>query len=545
MDCHLIPQTELPHGTRLFADFLYDFRRAGEFYTYNPFEDSSFQQAAQAIEYGSDQRRQVAAVLREQNQRFFSPRAVPEKVLENLKKFESEKTIAVVTGHQAGLFGGPAFGLYKGLTAVKLARSLNERVLPAVPIYWLATEDHDLEEVNHCFLQDHEGNPVRLEYSGAAPVHNASVGSIPFGDSIRPVLDELRKLLPDSASSEELHQTLTELYRPGRTFGEAFGGLMARLFAEFGIVMIDPLDAKLHQLSSGVFRKAIEDAPALTRALVDRSRHLIRCGYHAQVHVEENFSLFFLQVNGERRALRLKDGGFVTAHGDTYSASQLVEQLERQPETISANVLLRPIMQDALLPTVAYVGGPSEIAYLAQAGAIYPKLLGRIPVFFPRASFTLLESFAGRLLSKYGLSLPDIFAGKQALRDKLAARYLPAELTELFKTTSTKLEAELQALQAALEKLDPTLADAAANSGKKMLYQISTLEHKAAAAIQKRSEQIERDALRLENLLFPHKTPQERLYNGINFLARHGTGVLKEICDAIPLHSGDHLIASL
>ena len=535
----------MPHGTRLFSDFLYDFRRAGEFYVHNPFADSSFEQAAQAIDYSPEQRRQVTAVLREQNQRLFSPRSLPEKVLENLKKLEAEGTIAVVTGHQAGLLGGPAFGLYKGLTAVKLARSLSERGQPAVPLFWLATEDHDLEEVNHCFIQDHDGNPVRLEYSGAAPVPNASVGSIPFNDSIRAVLDELRKLLPDSASAEELHQTLAELYRPGRTFGEAFGGLMARLFAEFGIVMIDPMDARLHQLSADVFRKAIEEAPALTRALLDRSRHLTRCGYHAQVHVEENFTLLFVQVHGERRALRLKDGGFVTAKGDSYSTEQLLQQLERQPETLTANVLLRPIMQDALLPTVAYVGGPSEIAYLAQAGAIYPKLLSRIPVFFPRGSFTLLESFAGRLLGKYGLTLPDIFAGKKALRDKLAARYLPTELTELFKATSAKLETELHALQEALQKLDPTLADAAANSGKKMLYQISTLEHKAAAAVQKRSEQIERDALRLENLIFPQKTPQERLYNGINFLARHGTGVLKELCNAIPLNSGDHLIAFL
>ena len=242
--------------------------------------------------------------------------------------------------------------------------------------------------------------------------------------------------------------------------------------------------------------------------------------------------------------LRARNGDF-TLGRRTVSLQELIDLLGSSPQSFSANVLLRPIMQDTLLPTIAYVGGPSEIAYLAQAGAIYPRLLGRMPVFFPRASFTLLEGFASRLLTKYGLTLPDIFTGKQALREKLAARYLPAELTELFKITSAKLEAELQALQTALQKLDPTLADAAANSGKKMLYQISTLEHKAAAAVQKRSEQIERDALRLENLLFPHKTPQERLYNGINFLARHGTGVLKEICDAIPLHSGDHLIVSL
>jgi bacillithiol synthase len=541
MDCHSIAQTEIPYGTRLFADYLYDFRRLSEFYPYPPFENASFQKAAESIRMDRSSRHQVASVLEEQNRRF----GASEKVFENLTKFEDPGTVAVVTGHQVGLFSGPAFGLYKGLTAVKLARRLSEQGLNAVPVFWLATEDHDLEEVNHCYAQDREGNPRRLHYPGEAPVPNSPVGEIPFTEAILPVLDELRSLLPESASGAELLENLGEFYRPGRSFGEAFGGWMARQFAEFGVIMVDPRDARLHGLSSRVFRMAIESAPELLGDLVERGHRLIGAGYHAQVHVGDGFSLLFVHVNGERRALRLREGKFVTSQGDSYSAQELLAQLERQPETISANVLLRPIMQDSLLPTVAYVGGPSELAYLAQAGAIYKPILGRMPVIFPRASFTLLDGASHRLLKKYELSLPDVFAGKQALREKLAARHLPADLAESFRRTAANIEENMQAIQAALSKLDPTLVDAAANSCRKMQYQLQTIEHKANAAIQKRSEQIERDASRLENSLFPKKTPQERFYSGIHFLARHGSGFLQELYEQIPLDSGDHLIGSL
>ncbi len=541
MDSHSIPHSEIHGGTRLFADYLSDYGRLSQFYGGAPFAASSFQEAAKAIPFDPDLRKGVVEVLREQNRRLgSSPQA-----MDNLARLAEQGTVAVVTGQQASLFSGPAFCLYKGLTAVKLARRLTERGLNAVPLFWLATEDHDLDEANHCYVQDREGNPHRLQYPGEATVPNAPVGSIPFTEAILPVLDELRALLPESASGAELLQNLAEFYRPGQTFGEAFGGFIARLFADFGVIMLNPMDARLHRLSSPVFRKAIESAPQLAGDLIERGHRLIGSGYHAQVLVSEGFTLLFVYINGERRALRLREGKFVTSHGDSFSTEELLSQLERQPETISANVLLRPIMQDALLPTVAYVGGPSELAYFAQAAAVYKPILGRMPVVFPRASFTLLDGASHRLLSKYDLTLPDVFAGKQALREKLAARYLPADLTESFRRTAAGIEENMQAIHAALARLDPTLVDAATNSCRKMQYQLESLEHKANAAIQKRSEQIERDAVRLENSLYPKKTPQERLYSGITILARHSPGFLKELYDQINLDSGEHLIGSL
>ncbi|MBI4463283.1 MAG: bacillithiol biosynthesis BshC, partial [Acidobacteria bacterium] len=219
MDCYNIPYTHIPQMAPLFTDYLYDYGRVGQFFPYPPFEQSSFDAAARCLQYSDELRRAVVAVLREHNQQLGGG----ETVSESLRKLEQPGCLAVVTGQQVGLFSGPAFALYKALTAVKLARELSSRGLEAVPIFWLATEDHDLNEVNHCFVQDREGSPQRLEYADPPAVSDAPVGSVRFAESIRGLVEQLRAHLPDTEASRELIETLGECYRPGENFGSAFG----------------------------------------------------------------------------------------------------------------------------------------------------------------------------------------------------------------------------------------------------------------------------------------------------------------------------------
>ncbi|OFV97678.1 MAG: bacillithiol biosynthesis cysteine-adding enzyme BshC [Acidobacteria bacterium RIFCSPLOWO2_12_FULL_54_10] len=536
-----IPFTEFPQVTRLFTDYLYHYDSVSLFYPFNPASESSYKSAANEIHYPDELRKSVVSILREQNLAM----SAGEKTLQNLQRLEQPGCYTVLTGQQVGLFTGPVFALYKAMTAIKKADELTQMGLPSVPIFWMATEDHDLEEVNHCFIQDRSGNPVRLQCSGAEANAGQPVGSIQFTDAIKEITASLKFHLPESEFSEELIQSVSSSYVPGENMGRAFGRLLARIFSNYGVVLVDPLDARLHRLSTNVFKKAIEEAPAIVEELIERNRLLSEMGYHHQVRVTPNTSLLFLQINGQRRALRLSDSGFTLPDGEVLNQDQILKQLNESPETITPNVLLRPVMQDALLPTIAYVGGPSELAYLAQAGPVYRRILGRMPVLLPRASFTIVDRSSNRILEKYSLTITDVFEGINVLQEKMAAKFFPADLTAIFDKTKTGLDTQLKYLRQALEKLDPTLADAAENSGRKMHYQISSLERKAVQAVQNRSEQIERDAERLANSLFPNKAPQERFYGGISLLARHGPQFLDTIYQNIAPCSDHHKLLAI
>lgn len=535
MDCRCISHAQIPHTSKLFLDFLYNYPSVSQFYPYPPFEKDSFTKAAKSLRYSAEQRREVVAVLREQNQRF----GAGDQTFHNLEILAQSDCYAVVTGQQVGLFTGPAFAVYKALTAIKLAHSLAELGLKAVPLFWLATEDHDLAEVNHCYVQDRDGKPQRLDYAEPADIEDAPVGSVKLTEAIRPLVDSLRACLPDSPDASEIVEMVAGCYQPGAQLGNAFGCLIAKLFRESGVILVDPMDGRLHRLSAGVFQKAIESAPAISQQLQERSQKLVEAGYHAQVRVTENSSLLFLFVNGQRTPLRMQDGHFVSSLV-SYTPAELLALLDKHPERFSPNVLLRPVMQDALLPTISYVGGPSELAYLAQAAPVYEHALGRMPVVFPRASFTVVDSVSERLLGKYGLSPVDVCAAKQPLRERMAARFLPPDLAALFEKSSNTLRENLEALQDSLAQLDPTLVEAAKNSGQKMQYQLSNLERKATSAVQHRSDQVERDAQRLENSIYPEKTLQERFYGGINLLGHFGRPLLQQLQEKVSVTSGDH-----
>jgi bacillithiol biosynthesis cysteine-adding enzyme BshC len=540
MDSRPIPYAEMPNTSRLFRDYLYDFARVSEFYPFPPLAPESFRRSAESLRYTDEMRQAVVAVLREQNEGLQGSA----ESLRNLDRLSKPGCSAVVTGQQVGLFSGPAFILYKALTAIQLARSLSQQGVDAVPIFWLETEDHDFVEVNHCFIQDREGKPVRLDYSETPQVPNGAVGAVILTEAIRPLLTSLRSNLPDSPAAQEIIRAVEECYQPNAQFGSAFGRLLARLLGAFGVVLVQSNDSRLHGLGAPVFRAAIETARTIVSDLLKRNQRLLEKGYHAQAHVAENTSLLFLYENGQRTALRLEESGFRSARGTSYTERELLGLLEESPHLFSANVLLRPVLQDALLPTVAYVGGPSEVAYLAQAGPMYERVLGRMPVVVPRASFTILEPGMQRLLVKYGLSLADVCAGKQALRQKMALHYLPPDLTSLFERATATLRRDLEAIQGSLARLDPTLADAAKNSGQKMQYQLSSLERKASAAVQSRTDLIERDAARLENSLCPDRVLQERHYCGVSLLARHGPSLLAQLSEQISFDSADHQLVT-
>src|SRR5208282_2366063 len=320
------------------------------------------------------------------------------------------------------------------LTAVKLAEEAAAGGVEAVPIFWLATYDHDLAEVNHVSMPGPD-YLLRTLTTSSHSIPGAPVSEVRLGDEILPVVEEAASLLGDS----EAVQILRESYRPGETLGTAFARFYARLFAAWGVILLDASDPELHRVAEPIYRAAVERAAEIVEELLARGRDLEAARYHQQVKVTSSSVLLFTLQNGTRTPIqRHTTGGaseFVIASESApqkLSSKELLERISSTPEHFSPNVLLRPVVQDYLLPTLAYTGGAAEAAYFAQAGAVYEKILGRVTPIVPRFSATLVEPKVQRWLQQYGIAVLDTFHGPESLRHTLASRTLPAGLQAAF-----------------------------------------------------------------------------------------------------------------
>lgn len=528
-----IPHASLPGATRLFTDLLYNYERAAKFYPHRPSLDS-VPAAIGSIAYPDERRARVVAALREQN------RAAGATTHENLDRLAQPGTFVVATGQQVGLFGGPIFSVFKALTAAKHAATLRARGIPAVAVFWLATEDHDLAEVDHAWLFDSGGKP-HLAEGGAVSAEHAPVGSakLPAG-----VTDVLRAAVADMPHGEDVLQKAAGQYKEGRTLGQSFRGLLEDLLKPYGLIFLDPMDSGLRPVAAELIRKLVENGDRALAALAARGKELDAAGYHQQVAVGPGSSLLFRVSDGRRSAIR-RSGDRYLIEGGPKSPAELADLIQQDPEGFSPNALLRPLVQDYLLPTAVFVGGPAELAYLAQSAALYELLLGRMPVLMPRAGFTLLDSRAAKLLERYRLDVPGCLVPLAELQERIARLMTPAELQECFEREGAAIAGALDRINQTLTSFDSTLGEAFTRSSRKINYQLTKIQNKAARESMLRNERSRGDADRLANLIYPRKTLQERLYCALPFLAQHGEGVLDRVYEAIDSDCPDHQVITI
>ena len=513
-DC--IRHTDLPGTSKLFADLLYDFARVAGFYSHDPFQAASFDAAAKQIQYPDERRAAMAKALAGQN--------APSELL---TRFAQPGTVAVVTGQQVGLFGGPAYTIYKALTAAKLAKNLTARGIAAVPIFWMATEDHDFAEVNHTWVFDGDGRTARIGVESDVKEQRPAGGyPVPH-----PPIEELRAAMGGFEHTDAVIAAVKDAYQPGVTMGAGFRALVLKLLDRVGVLVLDPLDPAIRAIGAPLLSDAVKAAPELKAALLARGKELTVAGYHSQVLVEEKTSLFFLLDKSERKTLRLKDSECATL------ADRAVD--------ISPNALLRPVWQDFLLPTVAYVGGPGELAYFAQSAVLYARLLGRMPVVLPRACFTLLDARSEKLLKKFGLGLADVMVKQDVLRSRIARQLVPAELGAEFEKTAAETARGLDELSARLQGFDPTLAAAMAKSRAKVLYQIEKLRGKTERETLRRDARATADTEYLRGLLYPEDHLQERLHAILPFLAKYGMDLVERLYEQVKPECPDHQVLTL
>jgi bacillithiol biosynthesis cysteine-adding enzyme BshC len=538
-DCSSIhecyPVSVLPHSSRLFLDYCASASPLAPFYPNSPEGDSWFEGAAAAA--GSPVLADLADLLDTQNRAWDSgPLA-----LENIAGLRSGAR-AVVTGQQVGLFGGPLYTLHKAATAVRRAQEASSAGVPTVPVFWLATEDHDYAEIDHVGLPSRRAlETIRIENDGSES--RRPVGGLLLGGGVSRALDEAAAMLGGTPEFDLLERCWT----PGATFARAFGRWLAATFREQGLIVMDAAGRGFHALGASVLQAAITDADVLEHKLLERNRELEARGYHAQVRVAPGSSLLFLLDSSTGARLPLKHTGSVwTAGRHTYSSENLLAMLTAEPERLSPNALLRPVFQDAILPTLAYIGGPAEIAYFAQTAVVAEHILGCATPVLPRLSATLVEPKIAEAMLRYGLTFPDLLTtAPEELARRVGARAIPVEGKQQLAAAGNALDVELSALTGWMRGHDEGLGRSADVAASKMRYQMNRLRRLAANHQLERDNSLRRQVDAVALALAPGRHPQERVVGASWFLARAGAGLPELLVEAAGQHCPGHKLLAL
>jgi bacillithiol biosynthesis cysteine-adding enzyme BshC len=534
--------TRLPHVPRLVEDYFHDYAKVREFF------DGDFRDAAA---YGRQTERalarripreELASVLREQNQSY----GCGPRTLGHIEAMAREQACAVVTGQQVGLFSGPLYTIYKALTAIKLADRLSRNGLgKCVPVFWLASDDHDVAEIDHIVLldQDNRLEEVRCGMPSGAPKIPAAALALP--PEVADCLRRLADLTPESEFKADVMAALSEAYRPGRGWVEAFARWMTRLFQSHGLIFIDAAHPRLKELGGEVFYREIAEGSAATPPALAASRRLREAGYEGQVQLHEGIlNIFYAErerrsVQWDGRAFEIKDPR------ETRSKEDLLALAKEKPALFSPNVLLRPIYQDTLLPTVVYVGGPGEIAYFAQMKGVYEKFGLPMPVIYPRKSLTVVERKIARILAKYHLEISDLWGGADGIIRSLGESGIPEPVGRALSLAASHLEQDFEPIIRDVAAFEPTLKESARLARGKMAQQIRFLEKKIVQAAKKRNGIAVGQIRKAGDHLYPNGHLQERVFNIVPYLLKYGPAFVDKLDEAIDLDAHDHQILTM
>ncbi len=541
-----VPFSAIPHQSRLFLEYQSNPRSLRTYYpnvTSSPSELVPY--ADEVLRNYTTDRGLLCDALMDVN---VSIGAGP-KTVENIDILRADSTVAVVTGQQAGLFTGTLYTVYKALTAIKLADQLCSAGVNAVPVFWVATEDHDFEEVAETFVIGRANELVQLQYSPRDHVKGSPVGSITIDGSMAVLSNELFEKLPATEFSGELRRLLASAWAEDSKFGSAFAKTFAGILDDRGLIFIDPMDERIKKLAAPIYADAVRRADEITERVGKRNREIKSEGFHSQVLVEDDyFPLFWHNDEGKRMALRKGSDGLYRPKGGErrqFGLAELEHMAASDPERFSPGVVLRPVVQDYLLPSVCYLGGAAEIAYFAQNSEVYTTLGRPVTPILHRASFTIIETGHRKTLDKYDLALTDLFDGLDATLIKLAETKISAESARLFAEVEENINTQLHRLDQRLSQVDPTLAANLATRRRKIIYHLAALRKKTLLAEVRQHETVNR---RIENLftsLLPNGELQERSINVFTYLNKFGPKFIDWIYQSIDLEDKDHRIIDL
>jgi bacillithiol biosynthesis cysteine-adding enzyme BshC len=525
----------------LVSDYADRFDSVSALFAGNPSDPDAWRSTIARVRSARRHRDVVADALADQLER----RGAPPEARRAAQSLRAEATVAVVTGQQAGTFGGPLYTLLKAVTSIQIARRVErEHKIPVVPVFWVDAEDHDWEEIRTASALDADYHLVEISLHSVPGAGTQPVGSLTFDGDVSRALAELERTLPPTEFTADLTATLGRRYRPGATIGAAFAGWMEDLFGRHGLVVFDAADARVKPAVADLFVRELS-SPASTSQLVRAAgRVMSGLGHAPQVEpAEDGVNLFYLDTTG-RRPIRVRDGRFVIGEVSR-SPADLTAEAGEYPERFSPNVVLRPIVQDRLFPTLCYVAGPSELAYQAQLGGVYRAFGVEPPLLQSRASATVLDSASARFLERHDVPFEALQAQDESVLNQLLERQLPASIERIFGETERDVAARTVTLREAITAVDPTLAGAVETTGERMRETLRSLHAKIIHASKKKDETLRRQFQRTRELAFPGGQPQERLLSIAYFANRYGPAVVDRLIDELPHAAACHYLVTL
>ncbi len=521
----------------LSIDYSSAYTRLSEFFPGNPADEETWIKALSNTQNFRRQRDRLVKLLTAQQKR----REAPKEALLATQKLKNKETVAILTGQQAGLFGGPLFTLLKAITAIQLSRHVSNKFnVVAVPVFWIDSEDHDWDEIRTSQLLNSELELKKISLSDRPESRDHASGSIVLGKEITEALRILEETLPVTEFTEKLLVNLKKSYYQETTMGEAFGKLLESILGHHGLVVYDSSDSASKPLVAKIFTDEIENIGRTNRLVEETGKLLEAKGYHSQVRpTEGNLALFLLEK--KRSPIRYEKGNYLVG-GKKETLESLSCKITQQPELFSPNVLLRPIIQDALFPTVCYVAGPGELAYLAQLGSTYESFQIPMPVIYQRASATLIDANSTRFIDKYKIPIEQLQAHDERVLNDLIANLLPASVEKEFQETADSINNSFERLTRNLSKIDSTLAGASHATLNRMQDNLNKLRGKTTQASKRKNEVLRRQFLHAKNQAFPEGKPQERSLGFIYFLNRYGPSLIDTLDKSLALDMGKHWV---
>lgn len=518
-------------GSRLVEDYLRLEPALASFYPGSPWDPDAYRRKADEIarRFNRDTRARAARSIR----------ATSPHARERLARLVEAGGAFVTTGQQPGLFTGPLYTVYKALTAIRLADALERALgLPILPLFWVASEDHDWAEVNHAVILDIE-NELRHVSVEAAEDAQLPIHARVLGPELEAVVDEFMQFLPNTEFSNRYLELLREGCRGGRSLAEAFHAVFGELMAPFDLLLVDAADPGVKEQGADVLRQEAKAGEAHEALLREQTDRLQAAGYHAQVPVlEGGLNVFFEGPMGRERVFREKGNYRLRRSGEVIAAGEFQRLLSQRISRFSPNVLLRPVVESAVFPVVAYVAGPAELSYYAQIGCLFDAHAIGMPLIFPRFSAVLVEAKNRKVLDKFGLDGGELGQPLHEVASEIARKDMPAEVAGALSALRRGIAEGAARLVDAVAKIDPTLKGPVLHARNESFAGLDEAEKKIVQGVKRQDEIAIAQLAKAQRHLFPDGKPQERVLNVFYYLTRYGPALLPAIAERFEIELG-------